>query len=95
MVRIGNVPGIVAVRDRLTELQSRGLVKTWKLPYENLLTRADAAIFFLDPAEDRELEEIWQALRDIPNFSYQENVDKKVSDLPWQIRFNAPTGPSS
>ena len=93
MVRIGSVPGIVAVKERLAALQERGLVKAWALPYENILTRADAAIFYLAPAEEHALEAIWQTLADIPNFRYQENQDKKVSDLPWRVQFNAPASP--
>lgn len=87
MARIGNVPGILEVKNRLTELQERGLIDAWALPYENVLTRLDAAIFFLTPTREDALEEIWSELCRIPGLNYQQNVDKKLSDLSWQVQF--------
>ena len=59
MVQIGNVPEIKAVKKHLEELKEKGLVSEWELPYENILTRLTAAIFFLTPKDDSKLEEIW------------------------------------
>jgi hypothetical protein len=93
VTRIGHVPGIIEVKRQLAHLQERGLIKSWTLPHETLLTRLDAATFFLAPAEEHGLEEIWSTLGRTPGLQYQQNTDKKLSDLPWQIQFNASLTP--
>jgi hypothetical protein len=43
-----HVPEIIEVKDLLQSLKSNNDLKDWELPYENLLTRRSAAIFFVD-----------------------------------------------
>lgn len=88
MVQIGNVPEIIEVKDKLSELKEKGVIKQWELPYENLLTRRDAAIFFLTPAGENNLEEVWGELGKIPKFTYRENTERKLSQLQWRVEFN-------
>ncbi|MEL6866245.1 MAG: hypothetical protein AAFP19_17580 [Bacteroidota bacterium] len=88
MIQIGNVPNIVAVKTVLDELQSDGLVKSWELPYENLLTRLTAAIFFLNPSDETHLPVIWERLAQFPRLSYRENSEQKLSDLSWRVTFD-------
>ena len=45
-----HVKEIAEVKDRLDHLKERGMLENWELPYENLLTRLDASIFFIAPA---------------------------------------------
>jgi hypothetical protein len=88
MVQIGNVPEIIEVKNMLTDLQGNGFVQEWELPYENLLTRRDAAIFFFSPTDVANLDQIWSALSTIPKFQYRENTERKLSNLAWRLEFN-------
>jgi hypothetical protein len=46
MAKIGNVPEIRNVKQQLENLKTKGLLKEWEIPYENILTRLTAAVFF-------------------------------------------------
>lgn len=82
------VPEIQEVKSHLEELKQNGLIKEWELPYEEILTRLTAAIFFLTPVADDKLPEIWKALERHPRFTYRANEEKKLSQLAWQVEFN-------
>lgn len=88
MVQIGNVPEIKAVKKHLDELKENGLVMEWELPYENILTRITAAIFFLTPIDESKLEEIWKELKVHKMLQYRLNEEKKLSQLVWRVEFN-------
>jgi hypothetical protein len=88
MARIGNITSIVEVKNKLSSLQQEGLIKEWELPYENLLTRLGAAVFFVTLSAGTDPEAIWQQLDLFPGFSYKENVEKLISQLTWRIEFN-------
>lgn len=88
MTQIGNVPEIKAVKNHLNDLQVKGLIKEWEIPYENILTRLTAAIFFLTPTEDEKLEEIWKELGVHNMLQFRLNEEKKLSKLDWRIEFN-------
>jgi len=83
-----NVPEIQEVKKHLDELKGKGLVKEWELPYENILTRLTAAIFFLSPVDDSKLDEIWKELDKHPVLTYRLNEEKKLSQLVWRVEFN-------
>jgi hypothetical protein len=84
------VKDINTVKDHLDMLKSIGLIKAWELPYENLLTRLNAAIFFMAPSNesDSHLETVWAELEKYPEFSYRLNAEKKLSSLPYRITFS-------
>ena len=88
MVQVGNVPEIKAVKKHLDELHEKGLVQEWELPYENLLTRLTAAIFFLTPVDDSKLDDIWKELDNHPRLISRLNEEKKLSQLEWRVEFN-------
>ena len=88
MVQIGNVPEIKAVKKHLDDLKNRNLVKEWELPYENLLTRLTAAIFFFTAADDSKLEQIWKELEEHKMLHYRLNEERKLSNLEWRVEFN-------
>ncbi len=88
MVQVGNVPEINEVKNHLEELRDKGLVKEWELPYENILTRLTAALFFLTPTDDSKLGEIWKELDTHPMLIYRENEEKKLSQMVWRVEFN-------
>ena len=88
MAQIGNAPEIMAVKNHLNELKEKGLVKQWELPYENILTRLTAAIFFLTPLDESKLEEIWKELEVHKMLQYKLNEEKKLSQLDWRVEFN-------
>jgi len=88
MTQIGNIAGIKAVKLQLEELKEKGLVKEWELPYENILTRLSAAIFFLTPADGVDAGEIWEELKTFEGFQYRKNEEKKLSGMEWRIEFS-------
>lgn len=88
MTQIGNVPEINSVKEHLDKLKNKGLVEQWELPYENLLTRLTAAVFFLTPTDEKYLEKIWKELETHKMLQYKINEEKKLSGLQWQVEFN-------
>lgn len=83
-----NVPDIIKVKEHLDELKGKGLINEWELPYENLLTRLTAAVFFLETVDESKLEEIWKELDKHPRLTYRKNEEKKLSQLEWRVEFN-------
>ena len=83
-----NIPEIQEVKTHLDELKKRGFVQKWELPYENILTRLTAAIFFLTPTDEAQLAEIWKELNKHPRLIFCPNEEKKLSDLDWRVEFN-------
>jgi hypothetical protein len=83
-----HVPEIIEVKKHLDELKDKGLVKEWELPYENILTRLTAAIYFLTPPDESKLDEIWKELEKHPMLQYRLNEEKKLSQLEWRVEFN-------
>ena len=83
-----HVPEIIEVKKHLDELKDKGLLTDWELPYENILTRLTAAIFFFTPTDDSKLEEIWKELDKHPRLTYRLNEERKLSQLVWRVEFN-------
>jgi flagellar motility protein MotE (MotC chaperone) len=83
-----HIPDIIEVKELLNELKHKHLIDSWELPYENLLTRRSAAIFFVTPAGEETEDPIWNALAKYENFSFRPNVEKKLSDLRYRITFS-------
>jgi hypothetical protein len=88
MVQVGNVKEINNIKSKLESLKKKGLVKQWELPYENILTRLTAAIFFVTAADKQSEEKIWEELGKEPMFTYRVNEEKKLSQLEWRVEFN-------
>lgn len=88
MAQIGNIPEIKKVKENLEKMRRSGLIKTWELPYENLLTRLSAAIFFITANSNEKLPEIWEQLSKYEGFKYEENDKKSLSNLDYRIEFN-------
>lgn len=89
MAKIGNVPEIKEVKNHLQQMKNQGFLKDWELPYENLLTRLSAAIFFISPCSEDKLDEIWENMKIFVGFRYKKNEDKKMSQLEYRIEFNS------
>jgi len=83
-----NVPEIQEVKRHLEELKEKALIKEWELPYENILTRLTAAIFFFTPTDESKLDEIWKELDKHPMLTFRLNEEKKLSQLVWRVEFN-------
>ena len=88
MAQIGKISEILLVKQNLNELQEKGLIEKWELPYENLLTRLTAAIFFLTPKDESALGTIWKELEKHKRLKYKRNEDKALSPLAWRVEFN-------
>lgn len=84
------VPEINEVKDLLESLKTNGLITSWELPYENILTRRSAAIFFLTlaAATDSNISEVCSPLKKFQYFSYRLNNEMKLSKLQYRITFN-------
>jgi hypothetical protein len=82
------VQDIYDVKLHLDELKDKGMISEWELPYENILTRLTAAIFFLTPTDESKLDEIWKELDKHPMLTYRLNEEKKLSPLEWRVEFN-------
>lgn len=83
-----NVPEITEIKEKLEQLKSDGLIEKWELPYENILTRRSAALFFVTPKNEEKTEDIWSELNSYENFSSRLNEEKKLSDLAYVITFS-------
>ena len=83
-----NVPQIAEVKVKLDGLKSQKLIKDYELPYEDILTRLSAAIFFVDLDDTGQVEEVWRELGGFEHFSVRQNVEKKLSKLPYRLTFN-------
>ncbi|MFZ6014699.1 MAG: hypothetical protein ACOYXT_30450 [Bacteroidota bacterium] len=83
------VPAIIEVKNHLDELKKNGAIKAWELPYENLLTRLSAAIFFIEPVENADaMPGVWNELTKYDNFSYRINEEKKLSQMLFRVTFS-------
>jgi hypothetical protein len=82
------VPEIIAVKEQLENLKQQGLLQSWELPYENLLTRKSAAIFFVTPSSEASAQQVWDALGQDEHFVFVPNEDKKLSQLQYKVMFS-------
>ena len=76
------------MKQHLDEMKTKGLIVEWELPYENLLTRRSAAIFFLSSSDISKLPEVWKQLSRYENFRQRKNEEKKLSKMDYRIEFN-------
>lgn len=83
-----NVPEITEVKETLEKLKSEKIIKSWELPYENILTRRSAAFFFITPESEDKVDEIWKQLSGYDNFSIRSNDEKQLSELKYQVTFS-------
>jgi hypothetical protein len=82
------IPEINEIKQQLDALKDEGFITDWQLPYENLLTRRTAAIFFLTPAGNAAEEEIWSRFEPYDHFSRRQNTERKLSDLEYRLTFS-------
>jgi hypothetical protein len=82
------VKQIAEVKEQMDQLKNNGLIEKWELPYENLLTRLNAAIFFVTPVGEAEASRVWKELEKFDQFSFRINREKKLSSLKYRITFN-------
>ncbi|MEL7003772.1 MAG: hypothetical protein AAFN93_13700 [Bacteroidota bacterium] len=83
-----NVPEITEVKNHFDSMKSEGLIEQWELPYENLLTRRSAAIFFVKPKSSDAADDIWKQMEKYDDFYTRENTEKLLSELEYRVTFN-------
>ena len=83
-----HVPEIIEVKEHLEQLKVDGKVSNWELPYENILTRRSAAIFFVEFPPEAGREIVWKELEKYEDFSYRENTELKLSSLAYRVTFS-------
>lgn len=83
-----NVPDIKKVKQKLEDLKNEQLLQNWELPYENILSRLTAAIFFITPADNVSMEQIATAFLEYENFSWRHNTEQKLSQLVYRVTFS-------
>ena len=88
MSAFGNVPEINIIKKHLEQLKINGLIQEWEIPYEEIITRLTAAIFFITPARETTPEMIWKEMEVYEGFQYRANTEKKLSRLMWRVTFN-------
>lgn len=89
MAQIGNIPEICQIKEELESMKQEHLLIEWELPYENLLTRCSAAIFFLTPYSEENLYEIWRRLSKYNNFRQRRNTERHLSQMDYRVEFRA------
>ncbi len=84
------VPEIIEVKESLEKMKDKGDIANWELPYENLLTRRSAAIFFVDLPKgvDETDNNVWKGLSKYDDFSFRSNTEKTLSELKFRITFS-------
>ncbi|GGB26267.1 hypothetical protein [Puia dinghuensis] len=84
------VKEINEVKENLDLLTNQGIIEKWELPYENLLTRLSAAIFFFSTSSEDpgNIPQLSESLGKFPNFSYRINTEKKLSNLTYRLTFS-------
>ncbi|MFB7304411.1 hypothetical protein [Heyndrickxia sporothermodurans] len=93
MTQIGNVEEIKKLKLSMETLRHNGLIIKWELPYENLLTRLSASIFFFTPAEDANLNELQKhILKEFPNATIIPHQPANISQMPFKIVFDQNMG---
>ena len=82
-------PKIAKAKSFLDTLKDKDLLITeWELPYENLLTRLDAAIFFCNLAGGVDEKQLWKKLDNyFVGFEHQLNEEKKLSEMTYRLTF--------
>jgi len=81
---------MAVIKGSLEQLRNRGLITDWEVPYESILTRIPAAIFFMTAARQEDLSLIWEELERYVGFSYRPNTEKNLSALDWRVEFKKP-----
>ena len=92
MAQIGQILEIIEIKEKLEFMKKEHLIDEWELPYESLLTRRSAAIFFLTPCEEERLPEIWAQLSQYDNFKQRENTEKLLSQMDYRVEFTPDKG---
>lgn len=87
MTQIGKVPEIIEVKHQLESMKSQGLIQSWELPYEHLLTRLTAAIIFVEPIPGGTPDQLVEKIRTNKKVLYRINTEKSLSSLAWRIDF--------
>lgn len=87
MAQIGKIPEIIEIKEKLECMKQDHLIEEWELPYESLLTRRSAAIFFLTPCEEERLPEIWGQLNQYDSFKQRKNTEKFLSKMDYRVEF--------
>jgi hypothetical protein len=83
-----NVPEITIAKEKLERLREQNLISVWELPYENLLTRLTAAIFFIDTADGTDISSIEEEWKEYEYFSCRPNIEKKLSSMKYRLTFS-------
>jgi hypothetical protein len=81
------IPEIIEIKEHLDRLKRDDFIAEWELPYENLLTRRSAAIFFLSPGPYPGYD-FWLEFEKYDNFSMRLNTEKKLSNLIFRFTFS-------
>jgi len=90
MVKIGQVPEIIEVKRELDQLVADGEVARWELPYENILTRLNAALFYVEFVASQPSDEAWRRISCHGDLCFGLNADRVLSDLPYWFGFGSP-----
>lgn len=85
-MRIGNIPDIQNFKQLLEHCKEEGLITGWELPYEQLLTRLEAAIFFFEAGSDELPDELYTRFAAYPDLVIRRN-EGTLSLMGYQLTF--------
>lgn len=88
MAQIGNIEEIKEIKSLLIEMTEGGVLQCWELPYENILTRREAALFFFTPKTEQALEVVRDRLASCGDSKIEKNTDKTISMMSHRLRFD-------
>ena len=86
MMQIFNIPDIQNFKLLLNTCKEKGLIERWELPYEQLLTRLQAAIFFFEINQEVVPDELYLLLSDYPNLVIRRN-EGTMSSMGYRLSF--------
>ena len=84
MPRLGHISEIIAVKNKLDRLQQEGFVRDWELPYENLITRVNAAVFLIDADN---VVTVRERLAEFRNCHISNNENSLLSPMNYRLEF--------
>jgi len=87
MKQIGNVDTIQLIKDYLESLKIAGKINDWELPYEHLLTRLSAALFFIDNVDDNNPSHLFEGILVSLEASLRKHDSHQLSEMLWELRF--------
>ncbi len=87
MAALGQIREIGVIKETLNRLKNVNLISSWSLPCEAILSRLDAATFFVDLENIEDVDKVNAKLNCVCRCEIKKNEDKQLSGFLWQVKF--------